>query len=117
MWGQLAAKALISGAVIALASEAARRNPGWGGLIASLPLTTMLAMVLIWRETRDSRRLADFSAATVLYVLAALPAFAVMAWGFRRGWSLAPALALGAAVAMVGYAGLMAGGRRLGWPV
>ena len=29
MWGQLAIKALVSGVLIALASELARRNPGW----------------------------------------------------------------------------------------
>ena len=34
MWGQLAIKALVSGVLIALASEISRRNPGWGGLIA-----------------------------------------------------------------------------------
>jgi hypothetical protein len=37
MWGQLAIKALVSGLLIAAASEVARRNPGWGGLVAALP--------------------------------------------------------------------------------
>ena len=31
-------KAVISGVLVALAAEAARRSPGVGGLIASLPL-------------------------------------------------------------------------------
>ena len=44
MGAQLAIKALLSGALIAVASEVARRNSGWGGLVASLPLTSMLAL-------------------------------------------------------------------------
>jgi hypothetical protein len=35
----LIVKAAISGILIALASETARRFPGWGALIISLPLT------------------------------------------------------------------------------
>ena len=36
-------KAAISGAIVAAVSEIARRYPGWGGLVASLPLTSLLA--------------------------------------------------------------------------
>ena len=44
MWLQLAVKALVSGVLIAAASELARRSPAWGGLVVSLPLTSFLAM-------------------------------------------------------------------------
>ena len=37
-------KALLSGVIIALVSEIARRFPGLGGLIASLPLISVLGM-------------------------------------------------------------------------
>jgi len=36
--GYLIAKALISGIIIAIVSEVAKRAPGFGALIASLPL-------------------------------------------------------------------------------
>ena len=49
---QLAVKALVSGALIASASELARRNPGWGGLIASLPLATLIAAASRLRSPR-----------------------------------------------------------------
>jgi hypothetical protein len=41
----LLVKAAISGILIGLASEAARRSPGVGGLIASLPLVSILALI------------------------------------------------------------------------
>lgn len=117
MWGQLAIKAVVSGLIVAAASEIARRNPGWGGLVASLPLTSMLALVWLWRDTQDPVRTADFIAGTALYVIAVLPAFAAMALLLRRGFGIAPALVGGAALAIVGYLLLLSIGRRFGWPV
>src|SRR5690242_1611808 len=49
----LAIKAGLSGIIVALVSEVARRWPGWGGMIASLPLVSVLAMVWLWRDTQD----------------------------------------------------------------
>lgn len=117
MWGQLAIKAAVSGVLIAAASELARRNPGLGGLVASLPLTTLLALVWLWHETHDPARASSFVTGTALYVIAALPSFLAIALVFRRGAGLAPALIVGAAVAMAGYLALMALGRRWGLPV
>ena len=117
IWSQLAIKALVSGVLIAAASELARRNPGWGGLVASLPLTTLLALVWLWRDTHDPARAADFVAGTALYVIAALPAFAAMAWLLRRNAGLPVTLAAGALAAMAGYLLLMWAGRRWGLPV
>src|SRR5258705_2637028 len=51
-------KAALSGAIVAAVSEIARRYPGWGGLVASLPLTSLLAMIWLWRDTRDPERVA-----------------------------------------------------------
>ena len=117
LWGQLAIKALVSGGLIAVASELARRNPGWGGLVASLPLTTLLAVIWLWRDTHDSIRAADFIASTALYVIAALPAFGIIALLLRKGTAFAPAMITGSLVAMAGYLALMLAGRRWGLPV
>ena len=117
MWGQLAVKALVSGVLIALASELARRNPGWGGLVASLPLTTLIALVWLWRDTHDPARAADFVTGTAYYVIAALPAFAVLAMLLRKGTGFAPSLAAGCATAMAGYLVLLWLGRKWGLPV
>lgn len=117
MWGQLAIKAALSGVVIAAASELARRNPGWGGLVASLPLTTMLALVWLWRDAPDPGRAADFLVGTALYVLAALPSFFLIAMLLRRAAGIGPALLAGVLMAMTGYLVLMWLGRRFGLPV
>ncbi|MFC0588998.1 DUF3147 family protein [Novosphingobium aquiterrae] len=117
MWGQLAIKAALSGVVIAAASELARRNVGWGGFVASLPLTTLLALAWLWRDAPDPARAADFMTGTALYVIAALPSFLVIALALRRGTGLPLALAAGSATAIGGYLVLMWLGRRFGLPV
>ena len=47
----LAIKALISGVIIAIVSEIAKRSPGIGALILSLPLISILAFIWLWRDT------------------------------------------------------------------
>ena len=49
MW-QLAAKALLSGALIVAIAEIGKRLPTLGALIASLPLVSVLGMILLWQQ-------------------------------------------------------------------
>jgi uncharacterized membrane protein (GlpM family) len=51
-------KAVLSGIIIMVVSEVSRRNPSIGGLIASLPLISILAFIWLWRDTSDPERIA-----------------------------------------------------------
>jgi hypothetical protein len=51
-------KAALSGIIVMAVSEVARRSPGFGGLIASLPLVSILAMIWLWQDTADTERVA-----------------------------------------------------------
>ena len=116
-WGQLAIKALVSGVLIAAASELARRSPGWGGLIASLPLVSTLAMIWLWRDTGDTARVAHMALSSSLYVLASLPAFVMLAMLLRKGVAFPAAMVAFAVTGWIGYVLMQFAGRRLGWPV
>jgi hypothetical protein len=96
-------KAAISGVLIALASEVARRHAGFGALIASLPLVSLLGMVWLWRDTKDPVRLADHAAATLWYVIPSLPMFVLIPALLRRGVGFWPALLAGCAVTVLLY--------------
>jgi hypothetical protein len=117
MWWQLAIKALVSGAMIAAASEFARRNPGLGGLLVSLPLASILTMLWLWRDTGDNAKIADLALSSSLYVNASLPGFVALIMLLRRG--IAFPLAMGAflLLAWAGYFLLLVLGRRFGLPV
>ena len=81
----LVIKAAVSGVIVALVSEIARRYPGWGGLVASLPLTSLLAMLWLWRDTRDTVRVAELSMGAFWFVLPSLPLFFVLPLLLRNG--------------------------------
>jgi hypothetical protein len=110
----LVIKAAISGALIALASEVARRNPGWGGLIVSLPLTSILAMLWLWRDTGDPERVAGLSMGAFWFVLPSLPMFVVLPMLLRYGMGFWAALALVIAGTLALYALMFWAGPRLG---
>ena len=88
-------KALISGIIVATASETARRSPAAGALIASLPLVSVLGMIWLWRDTHDTVQLADHIGATFWYILPSPPMFLVMPALLRAGVGFWPALLAG----------------------
>ena len=110
----LLVKAAISGLLIALISEIARRSPGWGGLLASLPLTSLIAMIWLWRDTGDEQRIADLSLGAFWFVLPSLPLFLIVPWLLRAGWGFWPSVLAACAVTIALYAAMFALGSRLG---
>ena len=114
---QLLLKALVSGALVAAASELARRSPGWGGLVASLPLVSLLTMLWLWRDTGDAGRIADLALSSTAYVIASLPAFVTLVMLLRRGVAIPWAMLAFVALAMAGYLAMLWLGRRWGLPV
>jgi hypothetical protein len=107
-------KAALSGVIIAVASEVARRWPGWGALIVSLPLVSVLAMIWLWRDTRDPVLLAAHAEATFWFVLPSLPMFLLVPLLLRQGSPFWLALAAGCVMTMVLYLAMIALGPRLG---
>ncbi len=65
----LVLKAAISGVIIATVSEVAKRYPGFGGMIASLPLISVLGMIWLWRDTHDPVRMQQHVTGTFWFVL------------------------------------------------
>jgi hypothetical protein len=68
-----------------IVSEIAKRYPGMGGLVASLPLISVLGMMWLWGETRDAARLSAHSSATFWFVLPSLPMFLLIPALLKRG--------------------------------
>jgi len=78
-------KAGISGAIVAAVSEIARRYPGWGGLLASLPLTSLLAMIWLYRDSADAERVAELSVSTIWFFVPSVPLFLALPLLLRSG--------------------------------
>lgn len=110
----LALKALVSGILIAVASTLAKRYPGFGALVASLPLVSVLGMIWLWSEKPDPATMAAHVQATFWYVLPSLPMFLVIPALLRSGFGFWPALGLGCVLTIVLYLGMVALAPRLG---
>jgi accessory gene regulator protein AgrB len=110
----LAIKAGLSGIIIAIVSEVAKRYPGFGALIASLPLVSVLGMIWLWRDKPDVPNMAAHVEATFWFVLPSLPMFLLIPWLLRNGMSFWLALTLGCAVTIALYLAMTALGPRIG---
>jgi len=101
----LVIKALLSGVIVAAVSEIARRYPGWGGLLASLPLTSLLAMIWLYRDSADAERVAELSISTLWFFVPSIPLFIALPLLIRSGVGFWVSLALCVVGTLVLYAG------------
>ena len=90
-------KLMISASLIVLVSEVSKRTTLVGGLLASLPLVSYLAMIWLYAETRDTGKIADLSWSILWLVLPSLVFFVALPMFLKKlhfGWSMALATAL-----------------------
>ena len=110
----LLVKAMVSGLIVAAASEVARRWPGIGGLIVSLPLVSLLAFVWLWRDTGDAERVAALSTSAFWFFLPSMPMFLLLPALLRGGIGFWPSLAFAVALTLCLYLGLYWAAPRMG---
>jgi hypothetical protein len=107
-------KAALSGIIVAAVSEIAKRYPGFGGLVASLPLVSLLGMLWLWRDTHDPVRMAAHARGTFWFVIPSLPMFLLIPALLERGFGFWPALAVGCTVTILLYLATTAVAARMG---
>lgn len=88
---QYAIKILVTAVVVVAISELAKRSSLWGALLASLPLTSLLAFIWLYRSTGNVASVAALSYGIFWLVLASLPLFLILPAMLRNGLSFWPA--------------------------
>lgn len=99
----LITKALLSGAIIVAVSEIAKRNNSLATVIHSLPLTSLLAFIWIYSETKDAALIGRHAFGTFWFVLPTLPMFLLMPWLINKLGGFWPALSVGIAFTVALY--------------
>jgi hypothetical protein len=84
MWHYFLRVAITSVIIVAVA-EIAKRNTLWAALVASLPLTSLLAFAWLYADTRDAERIAALSQAIFWLVLPSLALFLILPFLLRLG--------------------------------
>jgi len=102
-------KYLLTALAIVAISEAAKLNDKLGGLVAALPLITIISLVWLYIEQQPTSKIANHAYYTFWYVIPTLPMFPVFAWMLPRFgfWPTLFACILLTAVLFYGYAQLL----------
>ena len=80
-------KYLITAAVVVLVSEVAKASDRLGGLVAALPMVTILTLIWLFVEKQPTIKIANHAYYTFWYVIPTLPMFLLFPyllpkWGF-----------------------------------
>lgn len=85
-------KVLLSAVIIVVVSEVAKRSSLFGALIASLPLTSVLAIVWLYVDTGDTARIGSLATSILWLVIPSLLFFIalplLLRWNVPFWWSL-----------------------------
>ena len=96
-------KCALSGIIVAVVSEVAKRTPVFGALIVSLPLVSLLGILWLWRDTGDPERIASHAESTFWYVLPSLPMFLILPAMLRAGVGFWSSIGISCALTVVLY--------------
>ncbi len=77
-------KYLITAAVVVLVSELAKRSDKLGGVIAALPLVTILSLIWLYIENQTTEKISNHAWYTFWYVIPTLPMFLFFPWVLPR---------------------------------
>lgn len=102
----LLVKVLITAILVAAISELGKRSTTAGALLAALPLTSLLALMWLYRDTGDALQAAELARGIFWLVLPSLAFFVVFPLGVKVGWAFWPAMAAGVAATLAAYGAL-----------
>jgi hypothetical protein len=105
--GQYALKIALSALILVAIAEVAKRNTFWAAALASLPLTSLLAFVLLYVDTGDTQKVATLAGGIFWLVLPSLLLFVLLPILLRNGWGFWLSLVTASAATALAYLGMI----------
>src|SRR5215204_2589841 len=105
MW-QYVAKVAVSALVVVAVTELGRRSTLWGAILASLPLTSLLAFVWLYVDSGDAQVVGRLSTSIFWLVLPSLVLFVVLPV-MLRSWSFWPSVGVACLATTGAYSALV----------
>ena len=103
-WLEWLGKGLLSGTIVVVASEIAKKSSIFGALIVSLPIVSILSLTWLYNDTKDTIKVADFAEGILWLVIPSLLLFIMLPYLLRRDWSFEAAMAVGIISTLIAYA-------------
>jgi hypothetical protein len=107
-------RVLITALIIVAVSELAKRQSGFAALVASLPLTSLLAFVWMRIDGASDTAIAGLSGQIFWLVIPSLMLFAMLSLLLRQGIGFWPGLAVSGGLTGVAYLALLPFMRKMG---
>lgn len=114
---QYVIKVVISALLIVAISELSKRSSSLGGLLASLPLVSLLALIWLYMDTKDTAQVANLSTSIFWLVLPSLSLFLILPQLLKYKMNFYLSLSLSIAVMFVFYFSTMLLLKKLGLKV
>jgi hypothetical protein len=102
MW-QYIIKIAVTAVVVVAVSEVAKRNSVWAAVLASLPLTSLLAFIWLYLDTKEPLRVASLAQSILWLILPSLVLFLALPLLLRAGWGFWSSLAVSSVATAVSY--------------
>jgi hypothetical protein len=100
---QFFVKTIISALVIAGVSELAKRSTALAAILVSLPITSILAMIWVYRDSRDAQKVSSLSIQIFWAVLPSLVYFLTLPLLLKSGVAFPWAVVISCAVMFAAY--------------
>ena len=104
---QYALKIGLSALILVAIAEIAKRSSFWAAALASLPLTSLLALIWLYVDTGDTQKIAALSSGIFWLVLPSLLLFVLLPLLLRNGVGFWVSLALSSAATALAYIGMI----------
>lgn len=103
-----AIKVVITAVLVVAISEVGKRSSALGAILASLPVTSLLAFIWIYGETGDTAKISALSTSIFWYVLPSLVLFLALPVLLTQGFGFWLSLAVSAALTFAAYIAMTA---------
>jgi hypothetical protein len=107
-------KLTVTAALVVAVSEVSKKSSFVGGLLASLPLVSLLAMLWLYVETKESAKVAALSTSIFWLVLPSLVLFLALPWLLKLKLNFYAALSLATALMLLSYGVMIVGLKKFG---
>jgi hypothetical protein len=103
-----ALKVMVTAVLVVAISEIAKRSTFAGAVLASIPLTSVLALVWLYADTGNAEKVAALASGIFWLVLPSLALFIALPLMLRAGWPFGLSLAASSALTAVCYFAMVA---------
>lgn len=107
-------KVVVTAILVTAIAEIAKRSTFVGAVLASIPLTSVLAFIWLYADTGDTEKVAALATGIFWLVLPSLALFIALPLMLRAGWPFGLSLAGASALTAVCYFAMVAILDRLG---